>query len=61
MPSPGNLSDPGIEPGSPHCRQILYQLSYQGSPRYTMLYINIRFVFCAIIDIDIIDIIDVDI
>ena len=25
------IPDPGIERGSPHCRQILYQLSYQGS------------------------------
>ena len=31
IPSPGDLPDPGIEPGSPHCRQILYQLSYQES------------------------------
>ena len=22
----------GLNPGLPHCRQILYQLSYQGSP-----------------------------
>ena len=25
------IPDPGIEQGSLHCRQILYQLSYQGS------------------------------
>ena len=32
-PSPVDLPTPGIEPGSPlHCRGILYQLSYQGSP-----------------------------
>ena len=24
----------GLNPGLPHCRQILYQLSYQGSPKY---------------------------
>ena len=30
--SPENLPDPGIEPGLPHCRQILYHLIYQGSP-----------------------------
>ena len=24
---------PGLNPGLPHCRQILYQLSHQGSPR----------------------------
>ena len=29
FPSPGDLSDPGIEPGLLHCRQILYRLSYQ--------------------------------
>ena len=29
--SPVYLPDPGIEPGSPHCRQILYQLSYEGN------------------------------
>ena len=33
FPSPGDLSNPGIEPGLPHCRQILYQLSHKGSPR----------------------------
>ena len=32
-PSPGDLSNPGL----PHCRQILYWLSHQGSP---MLLIN---------------------
>ena len=41
--SPADLPDPGIEPGSPalglglglglHCKWILYQLSYQGSPK----------------------------
>ena len=31
FPSPGDLPNPGIEPGS-HCRQILYGLSYKGSP-----------------------------
>ena len=25
----------GSNPGLPHCRQILYQLSYQGSPNLT--------------------------
>jgi len=29
--SSGDLPDPGIEPGSSHCRQILYQLSYEGN------------------------------
>ena len=32
FPSPGDLPDPGIEPGLPHCRQILYRLSQQESP-----------------------------
>ena len=31
LPSPGDLPDPGIEPGLPHCRQTLYCLSHQGS------------------------------
>ena len=38
VPSPGDLPDPGIFPihgsnlGLPHCNQMLYHLSYQGSP-----------------------------
>jgi len=28
--SPGDLPNPGIEPGLPYCRQILYHLSQQG-------------------------------
>ena len=31
MPSSRGSSDPGIEPGLPHCRKILYHLSHQGS------------------------------
>ena len=31
FPSPGDLPNPGIEPGSPHCRQTLHPLSHQGS------------------------------
>jgi len=30
---PGDLLNPGINPGLPDCRRILYQLSHQGSPR----------------------------
>ena len=30
FPSPGDLPNPGIEPRSPHCGQILYQLSHNG-------------------------------
>ena len=33
-----DLPDPGIKPGLLHCRQILYELSYQGCPnRYGQL------------------------
>ena len=31
--SPGDLPNSGIEPRSPHWRQILYQLSHKGNPR----------------------------
>ena len=31
-PPPGDLLDPGIEPGSPNCRRTLYHLSHQESP-----------------------------
>ena len=33
VPSPGDLLDPGL----PHCRQMLYHLSYQGSPNRASL------------------------
>ena len=35
FPSPGDPPNPGVEPRFPgfNCRQILYQLSYEGSPR----------------------------
>ena len=33
FPSPGDLSNPGIEPRSPALQAILYQLSHKGSPR----------------------------
>jgi len=29
--SPGDLPDPGLNPGLLHCRQTLYHLSHQGS------------------------------
>ena len=35
MPSPGDLPDPGLNPGLLHCRQILYHLSHQGSSSHT--------------------------
>ena len=31
FPPPGDLPDPGKEPKSLHCRQMLYRLSYQGT------------------------------
>ena len=40
IPSPADLPDPGIEPGLLHCRQILYQLSYQ-EDIHIQTYINI--------------------
>ena len=32
FPSPGDLPDPGTEPGLPCCKQTLKHLSHQGSP-----------------------------
>ena len=32
FPSPGDLPNPGTEPGSPALQRILYRLSCQGSP-----------------------------
>ena len=34
FPSPGDLPDPGIKPGSPNYRQILYYLNHQGIRGY---------------------------
>ena len=31
FPSPGDIPTQGLNPGLPHCTQILYQLSYKGS------------------------------
>ena len=31
FPSPGDLRIQGLNPGLPHCRQMLYHLSHQGS------------------------------
>ena len=33
MPPPGDLSTQGSNPGLPHCRWILYQLSHKGTLR----------------------------
>jgi len=30
----------GSNPGLPHCRQILYQLSYKGNPTYTLPFVK---------------------
>ena len=41
--SPADHPDPGIEPGQGllHCRWILYQLSYQGSPVMVKYFIHL--------------------
>ena len=33
----GDLPDPGLEPGLLRCRQMIYQLSYEGSPCLSVL------------------------
>ena len=38
FPSPGNLSNSGIKPGS--CRQTIYHLSHQGGPKIILDYSN---------------------
>ena len=40
FPSPRDLSDPGLNLGPLHYRQILYHLRHQGSPLYTVLYVK---------------------
>ena len=37
IPSPADLLDPGIDPGSPALHADSYQLSYQGSPQNNRL------------------------
>jgi len=37
FPSPWDLPDPGIEPRSPALQEILYRLSYEGSPHFALL------------------------
>ena len=32
FPPAGDLPNPGIKPGLPHCRQMLYLLIHQGRP-----------------------------
>ena len=41
----------GSNPGLPHCRQILYQLSYKGNPFYS--YLKAKRHHCGIIEINI--------
>ena len=36
VPSPGDLPYQELSPGLLHCRQILYQLSYEGSPTHLL-------------------------
>ena len=42
-PSPGDLPDPGIEPGYPALQEILYQLSYKGSPISLLIPVSLSF------------------
>ena len=37
----GNFPTQGLNPGLPHCRQILYQLSHKGSPHLSLCIYNI--------------------
>ena len=48
FPSPGNLLTQESNPGLLHCRQILYQLSYEGSPLNLLSIFGISYVvYCA--------------
>ena len=38
FPSPGDLPDPGSNPGLLHCRQMLYRLSNKGSWQQSLLW-----------------------
>ena len=42
FPFPGDLPDPEIKPGLLYCRQILYHLSYQGSPKENSVYLKLQ-------------------
>ena len=37
FPSPADLPNPGIEPGLPHCRQIVYHLRHEVKVKVTQL------------------------
>jgi len=47
FPSPGDLPDPGIKPVLLYCRQILYHLSHQGSPKWSVIYKNFELPSCT--------------
>ena len=47
FPSPGDLPNPGIEPGLLHCGQILYHLSHQGNPFLKSLLRLLQYRFCC--------------
>ena len=53
--SRGSSPTQGLNPGLPHCRQILYQLSHQGSPlvviRLTYFITNLRWSLLWLTDI----------
>ena len=40
---PGDFPDPGLNLGLLHCRQILYHLSYQGSPVHSRIWTKPEF------------------
>ena len=42
FPSPGDLPNPGIEPGSPDRRQTLYRLSHQGRTYFSRVHFKTR-------------------
>ena len=41
-PPTGDLPAQGLNPGLPHCRQILYHLSHQGSPLFPLNAPNLK-------------------
>ena len=42
-PPPRDLPNSGLNPGLLHCRRIIYQLSYQGSPRILLEWVAYPF------------------
>ena len=43
----GTFSTQGSNPGLPHCKQILYQLSHPGSPKINVSYFILFFCVCV--------------